>query len=133
MVKSIIIKCPFCNSESELFLSINPTVIVLNCPECWTPLMYDNEEIRILSEYELNKISAPKSKTATNQNNDTNKKFDKPSSDKNYSYIRNETNSDILVPVPNSVNRGVISNDDIIDLKIELGQCMDIQQFIEKM
>jgi hypothetical protein len=133
MIKSIIIKCPFCNSESELFLSINPTVIVLNCPECWTPLMYDNEEIRILSEYELNKISAPSSKTATNQHNDTNKNFDKPSSDENYSYIRNETNSDVLVPVPNSVNRGVISNDDIIDLKIELGQCMDIQQFIEKM
>lgn len=132
MVKSIIIKCPFCNSESELFLSINPTVIVLNCPECWTPLMYDNEEIRILSEYELNKISAPTKKTATNQNNDTNK-FENPSSDESYSCIRNIENSDLLVPVPNSVNRNIISNDDIIDLRIELGQCMDIQEFINKM
>ena len=59
MIKAVKIKCPLCGEESQLYLSINPAVIILKCPDCWTPLMYTKTEIRILSEHELKTIAAP--------------------------------------------------------------------------
>lgn len=135
MVKSIIIKCPFCDSKAELFLSINPTVIVLNCPECWTPLMYDNSEIRILSDHELNKIATPSVQSVINNNAERNKNatMDAPQTkDKNLPFLEKKSNSNVLVPVPHSGNRGVISNDEIINLRIDLAQSFDVLDFIEK-
>ena len=136
MIKSVKIKCPLCREESELFLSMNPTVIVLNCPECWTPLMYTKEGIRVLSENELNKITAPAPSADTVLENIFDKiTHKKTMREHNTSY----KNSLPMIPshpvyAPSTVGDGrVITNDDIIDLRIELGQCEDVLQFIKRL
>lgn len=138
MIRSIKIKCPLCGEESELFLSMNPTVIVLNCPECWTPIMYANDTIRILSEHELNTITAPSAEAVLENF------FDKIAHKKHMS--NRHTRFEEPVPSypkkkhalsgmthPHQYRDGNITTDDILNLRIELAQCKDVLQFIENM
>lgn len=136
MIKPITIKCPLCEEESELYLSINPAVIVLKCPECWTPLMYTKSEIRVLSEQELEAITAPRTQSVFNGI------FDKAFNTKRVSdHSANHENA--LLPLlkkskaigagkPQIVLRSDISSDDIIDLHNMLATCTDVQQFLNE-
>ncbi len=138
MIQSIKIKCPLCGEESELFLSMNPTVIVLNCPECWTPLMYTNEGIRILSESELNSIAPPEAETVLDNFFDDlshQEESMEPSApfEKGLPYSKHIMKQKLMLQTSETSSRSVISTDDIVDLKIELEQCDDVQQFLEKM
>lgn len=137
MIKSVKIKCPLCGEESQLYLSINPAVIILKCPECWTPLMYTKTEIRILSEHELKTIAAPSAQSVFNSI------FDKVSNKKNmmdhYANFkdpmrisRKEYTNSLMLKKSGTMIRNNISPDDIIDLHNELAECDDVQQFIEK-
>ena len=45
MVKVINISCPGCSNKSEIYLSIDPSVIILNCPECGAPLILENSQV----------------------------------------------------------------------------------------
>lgn len=138
MVKTITIRCPLCDEESELFLSINPSVIVLNCPECWTPLMYDRDKIHILSENELDKITAPSTESIINNllksvsdNNTFNESL--PQVRNKSSYQPNKAKTNLMVKVPqigHQRNRTIISSDDILDLRIDLAQCGDVLEFL---
>ena len=137
MIKSISIKCPLCEEESELYLSINPAVIVLKCPECWTPLMYTKTEIRILSEQELKAIAAPRTQSVFNSI------FDKAFKKKrviDHSAQFEKAMQPLLEKPKNSIHarnqelvlRAQISSDDIIDLHNILTTCKDVQQFLEE-
>lgn len=138
MIKSIKIKCPLCDEESELFLSMNPTVIVLNCPECWTPLMYDKNKIRILSEHELHTIAEPSTESVIDNFFDNLPKreaiIDHHSAFENsMPLLKKKSKHHLLLKTTKKVHRNHITTDDIIDLRIELEQCKDIQEFIDKM
>ena len=137
MITSIVIKCPLCEEKSKLYLSINPAVIVLKCPECWTPLMYTKNEIRILSEHELQAIASPRTQPVFNN------LFDKVLNRKkildNYSEFEKALNPLVKKQTANTmaqkrrvVLRSRISPDDIIDLHNELTRCADVRQFLEK-
>ena len=137
MIKSVKIKCPLCGEESQLYLSINPAVIILKCPECWTPLIYTKTEIRILSEHELKTIAAPSAQSVFNSIFDkvSNKKsmIDHYANFKDPMRIsRKEYTNSLLLKKPGTIIRNNISPDDIIDLHNELAECDDVQQFIEK-
>jgi len=135
MINSIKIKCPLCDEVSELYLSINPVVIILKCPECWTPLMFTQNEIRILSEHELKTITTPSLQSIINNFFDkTMKKSNLP--DKGH-------HDENLIPFPQRGTvktmqgaagpgaRSNISPDDIIDLHKVLSTCNDVNQFIK--
>ena len=137
MIKSVNIKCPLCGEESELYLSINPAVIILKCPECWTPLMYTKTEIRILSEHELKTIAAPSAQSVFNSIFD--KVSNKESMTGHYANFKNpmwlsrkEYINSLPLKKPETVMRNTISPDDIIDLHKELAKCEDVRKFIEK-
>lgn len=144
MIRTIKIKCPYCHEISELFLSMNPTVIVLNCPECWTPIMYDKHEIRILSAHEINKIaSSPTSQSAINSFFDkiTQKNIiveESTACEKHASVIDEqqpeglEPPDEIIFRRPVEFDRGMITADDLIDLQITLAACKDVQEFINE-
>lgn len=134
MVKTIHIKCPLCREKSELFLSMNPTVIVLNCPECWTPLMYSQGEIQILSEHELSNITSSSSLEPVLENffDDENKNQDcSPVCKKHAPVFKNKINHDTVFKSSPKYNRDHITPDDIVDLRIELEQSRDVLQFID--
>ncbi|MBN1980153.1 MAG: hypothetical protein JW795_01385 [Chitinivibrionales bacterium] len=142
MIRTIKIKCPYCHEISELFLSMNPTVIVLNCPECWTPIMYDKHEIRILSAHEISKIAtAPSSQNAINSFFDkiTKKNIVIEETDtcgNNGSLMNEVAPEPLALPAPpqpeeaTCADRDYISVDDVVDLQISLSQCNDVLEFI---
>lgn len=138
MVKTIKIKCPHCNEESELFLSINPTVIVLNCPDCWTPLMYDRFEVRVLSEQDISAIAPASAHTETSVVEDKigeavakRKKYTQRESEKSYSHEKPPL---IVVSEGEEAidEKENISVDDVLDLRIELSACEDVLEFINR-
>lgn len=137
MIKSIKLRCPLCEEESELYLSINPAVIVLKCPECWTPLMYTKTEIRILSEQELKAIAAPRTQSVFNSIFD--KAFKKKRIiDQSASFERDmlpllkKPKCNLVAKKPELVLRAGISPDDIIDLHNILAMSNDVQQFLKE-
>ncbi len=140
MINLIKVKCPFCGEKSELFLSINPSIIILNCPECWAPLMYNNDEVRILTEQELRKIPVSKkqkniidkvsaSEFDTELKEVTQEEISFP---KNKQVLKSNYQNSSYKPLTKTCLRTKISKDDIIDLRIALAQCNDIQQLLEK-
>ena len=56
MVKTLQVKCPHCNQVSEIFLSTNACVIILNCPTCFSPIMYFERKIFLLSKKQVEAI-----------------------------------------------------------------------------
>ncbi len=138
MIRSIEIKCPLCGEVSELFLSMNPTVIVLNCPECWTPLMYSRDEVRILSQNELNTIAAPETETVLDNFFDDITHQEETGGhpapfQRGMPHSKKLTNRNLMLKTPEMPSRNVITADDIVDLRIELEQCDDVIQFLDKM
>ena len=142
MIRTIKIKCPYCDEISELFLSINPTIIVLNCPECWTPILYDKDEVRTLSSQEISKIVSSPQHTQGPVNSLFDKITKQQSKKENYIAGHSstpftkrhiETNvatSHFDYSLYNSAERKMISEDDITNLRIELGQSKDVLEFI---
>jgi hypothetical protein len=142
-INLIKIECSFCDEKLELFLSINPSIIILNCPKCWAPLLYTNEEVRILTELEMRKIPVSNKqksikniidKTFPSECKDKPKQFthDNPTYRKNRSFTKNNYQNSPSMPTTRTCSRRTISKDDIIDLRIALAQCNDIKQLLEK-
>lgn len=134
MVKTLSMTCPHCNHIAELFLSTNACVIVLNCPSCFSPLMYFENKIFLLSKKQVDAIKG------TTHNNTVLKVLDR---------IANaEPDAEFSVPDPHkktiipelspgcrsngkNVRQRDISDDDITNLRIELALCKDVQAFVD--
>ena len=120
MIQQLHFTCPACNKESTLYLSMNPVAIVLNCPVCWASLMHDKKKIKLLTAKEMEELSKQPHKTAEPEALfDNSYKLPVPATEFNYS-------------PPCHEEHGIITNDDIIDLKIDLAQCNNIEQFLAK-
>lgn len=135
MVKTLSMTCPHCNHISELFLSTNACVIVLNCPSCYSPLMFFENKIFLLSKKQVDAIKG------TTQNTTVLKILDRIAHTESMAE-NTEINSvdKVLAPVPvinnfhpNQVYKKYISEDDIMNLKIELALCNDSQSFIDSL
>lgn len=135
MVKTLTMTCPHCNQISDLYLSTNACVIVLNCPSCYSPIMYFENKMFLLSENQVNAIKG------TTQNATVLKILDKIAHPES---MVNNTGLSPYKPFINPVatphlfhnhiwNRKYISEDDITNLRIELGLCTDCQSFIDKL
>lgn len=134
MVKTLTVKCPHCNQVSEIFLSTNAYVIILNCPNCITPIMYFERKIFLLSDDQLEVLK-------DNANNSSIMKTleriahpdrfaEKISAQKGR--LKYKTVSNSFTPVFSEQRRKkYISEDDITNLKIELALNTDSQKFID--
>lgn len=133
MVKTLSMTCPHCNHIAELFLSTNACVIVLNCPSCFSPLMYFENKIFLLSKKQVDAIKD------TTQNTTVLKVLDR------IAHTEPATESSAANSCKKSVNfnssperwnnehpqQRDISEDDITNLRIELALCNDVQDFID--
>ncbi len=97
--------------------------------------MYSQDEIRILSENELNTITAPSTESVLENFFDkfTKKKRTKsntPPFENSVPVIKKKPN--YIYNTPQASKGRAISSDDVLNLHLELAQCEDVLQFIEK-
>jgi hypothetical protein len=137
MVKNLVIQCPSCQKTSELFLSSNAAVIVLNCPHCWTPIISNRSGVFVLPERNINSIKA------TTNEVDLLKFLDSvaapqeqalPVAEKSgqlhkYSHCHSLNTSNATAI---QAREGVITQDDITNLRIHLETCRDSKDFIDR-
>lgn len=126
-----------------MFLSMNPTVVVLNCPDCWAPIMYDESGTHVLSDSEIREITTPGDQIGIDQ------LLDETSRDNSSNRLPPEqlevgshhrmfakevcpavvsSGSHIL---SHAVKRGHITHDDVVNLRIDLARCPDVLTFLE--
>ncbi|MBN2188323.1 MAG: hypothetical protein JW699_02625 [Chitinispirillaceae bacterium] len=55
MVTILNIRCPRCGEVAQLFLSTRVSVVILNCPSCLSPVMYLRRKTFLLDKRKLKK------------------------------------------------------------------------------
>lgn len=131
MVQTLSMKCPHCSQISDVFLSSNASVIILNCPVCTTPMLYFENRIFPLSDEQIEDIRNSRQDRAVMQilqsivhdNGTVSNAIKAPGT-----AVKNSP------PIVTSVTGGkYISEDDITNLRIELELCRDSQEFIDNL
>lgn len=136
MVKTLTVKCPHCNQVSEIFLSTNACVIILNCPTCLSPVMYFDRKIFPLSKTQIDEIKE------TKESGEMMKMLERISMPeqpviKTAHKLAQVSGTVIQGKQPCSSGIGLhqrekyISDDDITNLRIELALCRDSNEFID--
>ncbi len=100
--------------------------------------MYSRNEVRILSENELNTIAAPEAETVLDNFFDeiTHQKGtggQLAPRERSMPLAKKSTKQNLMLETPRTPSRKLITTDDIVDLRIELEQCDDVMQFLDKM
>lgn len=136
MITVLKIQCPHCFEVYELFLSTSAYVVVLNCPNCWTPIMHNKQGVHVLSDSMMERIRAQR------RQNELVDLLDKMSA-LNDSIVpamkQPEEPSLVTKALPPPLlshglqHRECISKDDIVDLRIDLERCADCMDFIDKL
>jgi len=137
MIKQMKIQCPRCLERCQLNLSTDATVVVLNCPTCWTPILRHRSGVYVLSEHQMSLLSSEKSSQALMQmlNEMRAEKVDSPTA---IDVVDNHKRE--LVKVPQTVtkpfisqrNQSYITKDDLVNLRIDLATCDDVMDFINR-
>lgn len=148
MVKSLTVQCPHCHQVSDIYLSTNACVIVLNCPTCMSPIMYFENKIFLLTDKQVSAIKDTTHNAAIMRMLDriahpevpVEKGAEKASlkataQSANTSQSLSEVSGGL--PAHNISKRSSrdrdISPDDITNLRIELALCNDSQAFIDRL
>jgi len=137
MGQELTVKCPHCHQVAEIFLSTNACVVVLNCPSCCSPIMYFNQKIFILSDAQ---VEAIRNSAHSSSMMNFIKRMAEPQSNTSSSPPVNAVSQESPPPVPCKEVGGsvqpvkiTIAADDIINLRIDLALCNDVNEFIERM
>jgi septum formation inhibitor MinC len=138
MVQTLNVTCPHCQQTAEIFLSTNACVIILNCPSCCSPIMYFDQKIFILSQ---SQVEAIKNKARSSSMMNLLKKMTRPEEQpvpKLHAHHRAAAEQCTpQIPAHSTVRSGDrkihIGSDDITNLRIELGLCNDVLEFIDRM
>jgi len=134
MVKTLTVKCPHCNQISEIFLSTNACVIILNCPTCLSPVMYFDRKIYPLSRTQIEEIKETRESGAMMKILERLSKSEEPVV-KTARKLAQASSSPVsnCAGLPGNhdhVREKYISVDDITNLRIELALCDDSAAFI---
>jgi len=137
MVKTLLMKCPGCGQTTEVFLSTNACMIILNCPSCFSPIMYFEDKIFLLTNKQVNEIKGSTHNTNIIKMLDkiahpehsltqTAKKISMTQQCSSCSDTTHGYSHDFK-----PVREKYICDDDITNLRIELALCNDVGQFID--
>lgn len=139
MVKTLMMKCPGCGQTTEVFLSTNACMIILNCPSCFSPIMYFENKIFLLTNKQVNEIKG------STQNTNIIKMLDKIAHPE-HTLTQTQTAKKLTAAQQCSscsetthgythsykpVREKYICEDDITNLRIELALSNDVGQFLE--
>jgi hypothetical protein len=138
MITTLDVKCPHCEQVSQIFLSTSVSVIILNCPSCFSPIMYFRRKIFLLDQHQLKKITGPSSHATAvfkliEQMGSV--KATAPCFAKKAEHFNENARG--LTPVDrfaiDQTEEKYITGDDCTNLRIELELCCDSQKFIDQM
>lgn len=137
MITTLDVKCPHCEQVSQIFLSTSVSVIILNCPSCYSPIMYFRRKIFLLDQQQLKRITGKSHAAAAlkliEQMDGVNATAS--CSVKKAAHCYENAHG---VSAPNGFtidqpDEKYITVDDCTNLRIELELCRDSQQFIDRM
>ena len=137
MVKTLDIKCPSCSQNFTLYLSIDTSMVILDCPTCCSSIIFYKSRSFSLSKSQIDRIKKCKQESSVLKilhritGQETKVRCLHHNKAGNYraevGRCRNK-----FIPMIKS-NTDFISQDDIVNLRIELETCMDSGSFIEKL
>ncbi|MFP4163962.1 MAG: hypothetical protein ACLFQB_08975 [Chitinispirillaceae bacterium] len=131
MVQTLSMKCPHCSQISDVFLSTNASVIILNCPLCMTPMLYFEKRIFPLSDEQIEDIRTSRQDRAVMRilQNIVHSDSHSGQLESGGTAVKNQSK------VISSAAPGgkYITDDDITNLRIELETCRDTQEFIDSL
>lgn len=142
MVKTLTVQCPHCHQVSDIYLSTNACVIVLNCPTCMSPIMFFENKIFLLSEQQVDAIKDTTHNAAIMRMLDRIAHPEMPVRNTAEKVTQVHSSSaccrmDSGLPSVDFSDRtsreSDICNDDLTNLRIELALCGDSQQFIDNL
>ena len=136
MVKTLTVKCPHCNQISEIFLSTNACVIILNCPTCLSPVMYFDRKIFPLSKTQIDEIKETKESGAMMKMLERISRPEQPviKTAHKLAQVSGTVIQGKHLFLPNlepHQREKYIRDDDITNLRIELALCHDSGDFID--
>lgn len=133
MITTLNIKCPHCGQVSQIFLSTAVSVIILNCPSCFSPIMYFRRKIFLLDQKQLKKLTGDFRSTAVINLMEQLDGVGTLCSTKNPA--RHIENARAAVSVDRCAidqpEEKYITGDDCTNLRIELELCRDSKAFID--
>jgi hypothetical protein len=138
MVKTLTVRCPHCNQVADIFLSTNASVIILNCPTCFSPIMYFEDRIFLLSKNQVDAIKDNTTNASILKMLDriahSERKANRTAGKMTEVQTAKACRTPHLSVVPSKDKREkYICDDDITNLKIELALCTDSKDFIESL
>lgn len=134
MVRIINIACPHCEKQSEIYLSIDPNVIILNCPECGTPLILEDSGVKEVSrELDIHKPSIKDILDAFKSRNQEDTEKIETSKEFFEETTPFELTSGMYENSKNYPPAEQISEDDIMNLRIDLARSFDVEEVIQNL
>lgn len=140
MVKTLTVKCPHCSQISQIYLSTNACVIILNCPSCYSPIMYFDRKIFLLTRNQVEAIRRSSKDSAVLKmlqriahSEKSVTAVPKKITSTSYDAQTKLSRSCAVKSAASALRERSISEDDITNLRITLELCRDSQEFIEQM
>jgi hypothetical protein len=137
MVKTMEIECPSCSHNFKLFLSVDTSMIILDCPICNISIIYYKNQTYPLSKQQIDRI-----KKCKNESNVIKILHNITAQESKVHCIEpahqlqmacsseNSAISQSFHILKSDVDR--ITYDDLINLRIELETCKDVRSFIDR-
>ena len=133
MVKTLNIKCPSCSQNFTLYLTIDTSMVILDCPTCCSSIIFYKCRSFSLSKSQIERIKKCKQESSVLKilhritGQDTKVRC---LQHKEKHYHSEAGSSHKMVSMAKS-NFDYITQDDIVNLRIELETCKDAGNFIE--
>ena len=140
MVNTLSIECPHCSKKFDVFLSSNATMVILNCPLCLTPLIYYKTRCFVLSKKQVDRIRKSRQDTTALKilHSIAREETGPWNQGMPVDVVEHKRIEPVQVryetkPALGSALASSITNDDIVNLKIDLETCTDAKHFIDKL
>lgn len=135
MVKTLDIKCPSCSQNFTLYLTIDTSMVILDCPTCCSSIIFYKSRSFSLSKSQIDRIKKCKQESSVLKilHRITGQETKVRCLHNRSRHYQSEAGTGAQHR-PISIfksNMDYITQDDIVNLRIELETCRDAGNFIE--
>ena len=133
MVKTLDIKCPSCSQNFTLYLTIDTSIVILDCPACCSSIIFYKSRSFSLSKGQIERIKKCKQESSVLKilHRITGQETKVRCLNHKGSHYHSEAGASRKSFSILKSNLDYITQDDIVNLRIELETCKDAKNFIE--